>query len=194
MNLNTAKKTEALSDRCDDDWDETALKAACFALAWLGSCLIISQLGHWTTAHSNCCVLVVQNRSKSLRAICKVRSTQLTPVSAHSAPRWTLYLESLSTTDDLIMSEMAPKKTLRDVKRQIRAKCRQGRFRNFKGRNLWVALGQILTTFFQETTHAAVTAGATRTREGTGKSFRCQMPFPSFFLAPQREQPAIAFR
>ena len=105
------EKTEALSDRCDDDWDETALKAACFALAWLGSCLIISQLGHWTTAHSNCCVLVVQNRSKSLRAICKVRSTQLTPVSAHSAPRWTLYLESLSTTDDLVMSEMAPKKT-----------------------------------------------------------------------------------
>ena len=104
------EKTEALSDWCDDDWDETALKAACFALAWLGSCLIISQLGHWTTAHSNCCVLVVQNRSKSLRAICKVRSTQLTPVSAHSAPRWTLYLESLSTTDDLIMSEMAPKK------------------------------------------------------------------------------------
>jgi|AACY02.17.fsa_nt_gi hypothetical protein len=105
------EKTEALSDQCDDDWDETALKAACFALAWLGSCLIISQLGHWTTAHSNCCVLVVQNRSKSLRAICKVCSTQPTPVSAHSAPRWTLYLESLSTTDDLIMSEMAPKKT-----------------------------------------------------------------------------------
>ena len=104
------EKTEALSDRCDDDWDETALKAACFALAWLGSCLIISQLGHWTTAHSNCCVLVVQNRSKSLRAICKVCSTQLTPVSAHSAPWWTLYLESLSTTDDLIMSEMAPKR------------------------------------------------------------------------------------